>query len=327
MRASIIISWSGQSTQLGARLRELSASVPRDQEIIVLTRSPPRDVSRRLLFRNVSQLYGIGANSSMTMAAGAHAAQGDTLLFLDRRASINHDAISQMITTVESAAGGVAVTVPTPIAVGVELDDMRIEQVSIESLRRRSGCFEIPILNSGTFAVSRLAYSVALGIDGSFDSVAASRLDLSMKLWLTGCALLVDPSLELSTDVLRPTTLSLLDGLRIAFKHFGSEHWRQWIQKVRRERKQDYAAETRPCLKNVEVSLAREKMYLQSVRIHDEYWFNDQFRLGPSIDAADASSANLRVAQLRLNRKSASDRQVGLQQFSREPRGRSVPPQ
>ncbi len=217
MRASIVIAAHNEGTHLRRTVESCLATVGTlDYEIIIAddasTDGSVDDLARRTpraRFVRCDERKG----ASPTKAAGAEAARGETLIFLDGHSNPEPGALERLVDDVEHVRGQAIVT-PRVAALCTRLWRNKSSQVgsgyslTLDTLdcgwmpesrlrgadERGRRFFESPALIGCALAVSRELYDRLRGFDAHMFCWGVEDLDLGLKCWLLGHPILHDPA-------------------------------------------------------------------------------------------------------------------------------------
>lgn len=229
---------------------------------------------------------------------GARAAQGNVVVFLDGHCKPEKWAIERLVNDVEDSDGK---TIFTPRVAALDCAKWKNSEKSVgfgyrmslltfgcgwiplKRMRRCGSYFESPSLVGCCLAMSRELYLKLRGFDPDMREWGVEDVDLGLKAWLMGSAILNDPYAVIGhrfrsnfTNFSVTTESILVNQLRAARKNFSETTWRDWIRRfrARHPRKWEVAWEI---FSSSRASAERERKYLLQHRVHDEYWYAERF--------------------------------------------------
>ena len=238
---------------------------------------------------------------SPTKDLGARHARGDVLVFLDGHCKPEPGAIARLTADVLELDAQAIVTPRVPalepvrwsnsyqqVGYGyfVDLRTFQCGWIPLRNLKRWERYYRTPALIGCCFAVSRRLYWKLWGFDVEMQSWGCEDLDFGLKAQLLGHPLLHDPQAAIGhrfrssfDNYWVPQEHLLANELRMARKLFGDETWYDWRQRWR-ERNDSHACDRAWSIFNQRRdSVEHERAYLFAHRLHDEYWFAEEFSL------------------------------------------------
>jgi hypothetical protein len=152
---------------------------------------------------------------------------------------------------------------------------------------------ESPALIGCALAVHRELYAKLWGFDRHMRLWGVEDLDFGLKCWLMGHPILHDPEAVVGhrfraafDNYTAPLENLMANQLRLAYKNFAPGVWADWLDSCRRrhpERLVDHPeglwAHVWKIFEADRPSADRERSYLQSQRVRDEFWYADRFGL------------------------------------------------
>jgi len=251
--------------------------------------------------------------------AGARAAQGDTILFLDAHTKPERGAIRTLLEQVE-ALDGQAIVYPTIPALDVsrwrnsrqqlgqgyalDLRSFACSWKPTKELRRsqlgRTELYESPALIGCAFALSQELYETLWGQDVGMLEWGVEDIDLGMKSWLMGHPVLLAPSaiighrFRATFDNYAVNSAQMLaNQLRMARKTFTETVWNEWVQMAQprfqqssRDVPEGVWTRAWTLFEKGRASVEEERSYLHGRRIRDEFWYAEYFGLDwPTLNA------------------------------------------
>lgn len=283
---------------------------------------------------------------SPTKDAGARAARGDVLLFLDAHCKPEPGAIRRLFENLDRT-GGQAILTPAVPALNVQDWRNRRGQTghgySMELLRfnprwirkcdmieRRVAdriLYESPGLIGCCLMLSADLYEKLRGFDPHMFNYGVEDLDFGLKSWLMGHPILHDPDALIGHRFQRgfagykvAKTHVIVNQLRSARKNLSETFWNQWLDQARRrlttihprrlsEHHEGLWARAWLLFDEYRASVEEERAYLLGRRQHDELWYSRKFHLDwPTLGAPapESKSQKFRSATARALAAGAS---------------------
>ncbi|WP_339749254.1 galactosyltransferase-related protein [uncultured Rubinisphaera sp.] len=166
--------------------------------------------------------------------------------------------------------------------------------------------FESPSLIGCCFAMHRDLYAEILGMDSDMQQWGVEDLDLGMKAWLFDAPVLTDAEVVIGHRFRRTFdnfTVEhahiLANELRFARKHFEDRAWKQWLNARRSSMPVNAWQAGWDLYETNLASIEAQKKSLQSRRVHDEYWYAEQF--GLNWPGRDAESVPRGLAMMQMS--------------------------
>ncbi len=229
----------------------------------------------------------------------AELARGDKLLFLDAHCGLEAPAIARLLAGIEATGGDAAIApmlaeldpatwkilATQPYGFGrVNLLTMDYEPVRQRLLPQRPPYAETSALPGGCCMMARSLYFELNGFDHRPAGRALEDLDFGVRAWLSGCAVLCDPSVFVGHwqrpghRDRYPAAQTLANKMRIAYTNLQDRYWGGW---------REQAATAMPTLWDDAVrifdagrSSAEERRATNlASRLHDEVWLAKRFGL------------------------------------------------
>lgn len=254
------------------------------------------------------------AGVSRTKHQGARMAAGDVLIFLDGHCKPEPGALLRMVEDVE-ATGGDALVTPRICSLDeakwlTELDQpghgyvarlerMINEWVELEDMQTRTIAgdrvvYESPNLQGCVFAVSRRVYQRLRGFDLGMQCWGSEDVDFGIKAWLMGHPILHDPEAivghryQVRFDRYEvPMPHVIANQMRMARKCLSEAVWEDWLVEYgSRMHRKTWRSAWR-IFKQYRESVEQERAYLFANRLHDEFWYREQFNLAWPIAEGD----------------------------------------
>jgi GT2 family glycosyltransferase/NifU-like protein involved in Fe-S cluster formation len=265
---------------------------------------------------------------------GARGARGAVLVFLDGHCKPEPGAIARLVTDVEETSGKAIITPRVPVLDGarwqfaegqtghgyrLDLETLDQEWTGLDAMTPRGRFYESPALIGCCMALTRELYDKLWGFDPLMRKWGTEDVDLGLKAWLMGSAVLHDPEAVIGHvfqerfdhyDV--PETDALVNHLRLARKNFTEAVWHDWLERFRPRHPAALWQAVWARFQEDRAGLERERAYLMSHREHDEFWYAGRFnRCWPaaffgSRSAADGLGADPRLLLLRHRQRPAN---------------------
>jgi len=265
---------------------------------------------------------GVGPTKDL----GGRAARGETVLFLDAHCKPEPGSVGRLAEGVE-ATGGRAVLAPAvrPLdaerwenganAVGYggafDLETLAFRWTELDALRPAPapaplGLYEAQAARGCCVAVARATYERLRGFDAGMRMWGVEDVDFSLRAWLLGHPVLVDPGAAVGHRF-RPTfaTFSappdhvVANSLRTARKSFTGPTWDAWLARFRARHDSELWARAWALFESNRDGVEREREYVQAHRVRSEGWYATRFNLtipGPPPAPAVDESADGRPA-------------------------------
>jgi len=323
MRASIVISTYNEGECLWKTVRSCVDSIAElDYEIVVADDASDDgsvdEMQRRFPeVRLVRHPRRLGAPPTKDL--GARHARGDVLVFLDGHCNPDPSAIERLVADVEQLPAP-AVVAPRIALLDarnwanstancsngylMDLETLEESWPALPELRRRGRFIESPNLVGCCLAVKRQLYHQMGGYDVDMLGWGGEHVDLGLKVWLLGYRVLNDIEVvvghrykdEEEGDV--PEEQTLANKLRLARKHFSEPVWEDWLRRFRPRQREGLWQAAWAIFGRRRESVERQREDLMARRVHDEFWYADQFGLNwPSCLAQRPSCEQWLAAQ------------------------------
>lgn len=247
-----------------------------------------------------------------TKHAAALRASGDVLLFVDGHCKPEIGSLLQLVTDVEASLGRAIVT-PRLVSLnattwqnqdgwvghgfGMDLESLACGWIGLDDMKLYSNgptkLYCSPTLVGCCLAIDQRLYRTLLGFDKFMRSWGCEDVDLGLKAWLMGYAVVHNPNATVghhfrssfdNYDV--PQHHLLANHMRMAYKHFCDFVWEDWIERTasRIQHEVECGANSpwvwTRALNSFErdrPSLVHERNYMMRNRIRDEFWFAAEF--------------------------------------------------
>lgn len=263
MRVSVILAVHNERDNLMRTLESLFETTQGlEMEVIVVddgSKDDPLSVVTRKYPRLKTLSFPERQGPGPAKDYGARESRGDTLVFLDSHTKPERGAVRRLVEQVEELEGQ-AILVPrmpaldvarwensrTQVGYGytIDLKTFASKWVALGDLQpsRQYGThlYESPALIGCAFAISRRLYEKVWGQDPGMRGWGVEDLDLGLKCWLAGGAVLLDPTVaighrfqsEFATyQVFLPQVLA--NQLRMARKNLTESTWIAWTEMAR----------------------------------------------------------------------------------------------
>ncbi len=237
-----------------------------------------------------------------TRHLGARKARGRVLVFLDGHCKPAPCAIERLVTDVELSDGE---TLFTPrvadldtasweedlSSVGhgyeIQLKDYFARWARRRTLERRGSYYVSPALTSCVLAMSRRLYRRVRGFDRHMREWGVEDLDLGLKTWLMGSAILNNPIATVGHrfrkegEAVYPVAQDAIvcNQMISARKNLTDASWEHWQARLRRHRSAEVVEAAQSRFDRVRAGVERERRYLMRNRARDEFWFARRFGL------------------------------------------------
>ena len=316
MRTSIIIPAHNEGHALAKTVQSVKETMKIDGQSAEIVISD--DASSDGSVDEVRNTVGVRIESfndrsgvSRTKHQGARMAAGDVLIFLDGHCKPEPGALQRMVENVESTNGEALIT---PRICGLDdnsweiqydqpgfgyranLDTMTNEWVELSDMQTRSigedrVVHESPNLQGCVFAVSRRVYQRLRGFDIGMQCWGSEDVDFGVKAWMMGHPILHDSAAivghryQLQFDRYEvPPVHVIVNQMRMARKSLSSNVWEEWLVRYSTRVPKKLWLQSWRMFKQYRDSVEQERDYLMANRVHDEFWYAEQFHLNwPSI--------------------------------------------
>jgi GT2 family glycosyltransferase len=265
---------------------------------------------------------------------GARAARGEVLVFLDGHCKPELRALTQLVADVEELGCQAIVTprvpaldgqswqtIPGQIGHGFRVDLTTLDQrwIGLDAMQPRGRFYEAPVPIGCGMAMKRELYERLWGFDPQMRAWGSEDLDVGLKAWLCGYAVLHDPDAVIGhvfQEKLGPYEVpeadAMMNHLRLARKNFTEPVWNDWLERFRSRHPVTLFQAAWSQFQEGMPSVERERAYLLGHRAHDEFWYAKRFELrwpvaflpnpGEESDANNPRLLFLRHSQRPINR-------------------------
>ncbi len=305
MRASIVIASHNEGDLIGKTIRSCRESIRHLDYEVIVSDDASTDGSIEKLARRYPEVRIVAhperRGCSTAKDSGARAALGDVIVFLDGHCKPEKWAILRLVNDVEDSEGE-AIFTPRVAALDCEkwensktalgfgyrvsLLTFGCRWVPLRRLRRRGYYLESPSLVGCCLAMSRKLYLKLRGFDPHMREWGVEDVDLGLKAWLMGSAILNNPHAIIGhrfrngfTNFSVATESILVNQIRAARKNFTETTWREWIRRFRKRHAGKWKA-VWDLFQDGRSSAERERKYILKNRVYDEAWYAERFRLG-----------------------------------------------
>lgn len=305
MRASIVIASFNEGDRLWKTARSVLATTRGLDCEVVVADDGSQDGSLLELRKRYPDVRIVAHKKrkgcSPTKHLGAGASKGDVVVFLDGHCKPERGAIEKLVADVESQDGE-AIVAPRVSALDdrtwrnskdsfgqcflLDLVDFDCRWTGLKGMWMRGAFHESPAFCGCCAAMSRELYEKVLGFDRHMLEWGVEDMDFALKSWLMGYPVLHDPRAVIGHrfrarfDNFTVTHERILvNKLRMARKNFTDPVWKEWREKCRARQPRDLWQTAWKLYLEDEKSVERERKYLHSHRVHDEFWYARRFDL------------------------------------------------
>lgn len=247
------------------------------------------------ILRNQSRL---GPSPSKDLAA--RSSQGEVLIFMDAHCKPQAKAFHQLLQAIDETAGEAIITpriaaldVKTwrnkhhKIAHGsnIDLTRLRTSWLTTSEMRPQGRFFESPTLVGSCFAITRRLYERLGGFDTDMRLWGHEDLDLALKAWTMGHAVLHDVGPVVGHRFQEhfsypvPAWAPLMNQMRIALKHYSPPVWHEWRRQAREREPAEVWEDAWNAFVRLRGSAETQRVDLLQARKYDEFWFAERFGL------------------------------------------------
>jgi GT2 family glycosyltransferase len=304
MRASIVIASHNEGDLLWRTVRSCHESIrDLDYEVVVAddaSTDGSLDVLRRRFPETRIVVHPGRRGCSAAKDTGARAACGEVLLFLDGHCKPEKWAVVRLVNDVEDSEGQ-AIFTPRVAALDcarwensrrfvgfgyrISLLTFASAWISAKTMRRRGDYLESPSLVGCCVAISRTLYLKLRGFDPHMHEWGVEDVDLGLKAWLMGSAILNSPYAVIGhrfrdgfTNFTVATESVLANQIRSARKSFEEGTWREWLRRFRARHPRKWQAAWK-LFESGRSTAEQERRYLLRARRYDETWYARRFGL------------------------------------------------
>lgn len=305
MRASVIVAAHNEGDLLWKTIRSVVSTIrDLDYEILVAD-DASTDGSIAAAQRRFPELrvvsYSRRRGCSATKDLGGRRARGSVLVFIDGHCKPEPFAIRQLVWDVEELQGKAIIT-PTVPALDVKtwrcsrrrighgylmsLATFRAGWIPLHKMRGVGVFYECPALVGCCLAMSKDLYRELRGFDRHMIEWGVEDVDMGLKAWLLGYAVLHDPApvighrfVSESSNFTVQEVNVVANEIRTARKHFTEPLWREWKRRAQRRYSRKAWAAAWALFEGRRQSVEEERDYLFSRRIHHEKWYARRFGL------------------------------------------------
>lgn len=232
---------------------------------------------------------------------GGRRARGQVLVFLDGHCKPEPFSIHRLVHAVDELRGEAIITPAVPSldvkrwrcsrrTVGhgylLSLATFSAKWIPLERMRSLGAFYECPALVGCCLAVSKSLYRRLRGFDRHMIEWGVEDVDLGLKAWLLGHAVLHDPTSMIGHRFSSDRTSFTVRGesvmaneIRTAYKNFSDPVWSEWRRRARRRHGRRLWESAWRLHEGRLASAQDERDYLHSRRIHEVAWYARRFGL------------------------------------------------
>ena len=281
--ASIIIPCKNEGTNVKMTADSILAATPLGGIEIIIIDDESVDGSCRFLaedasYAGIKHLSCPGLGAARARNLGASAATGEFLIFCDAHITVPEGWLEKLLATFQrpgvDAVSPAIGSLVNPVATGYgQTWNERLEAVWLPP-PRNMGITPVPLLPGGCLAVRAEAFRRVGGFDSGFIVWGYEDVELSLKLWLFGFNLYLNPSVKILHLFRKkhPYPVSInhvhYNLLRMAYSHFKEED-----REIQRQ-----VPSGRLVKRVLEGVLEQRERYLRQ-RKYDDDWFMNRFHI------------------------------------------------
>jgi GT2 family glycosyltransferase len=235
------------------------------------------------LYNNVSLIHTKGIGAAGARNLGVQIAEAAKILvFCDAHILVQKNWLNSLLSAFENnevsaVCPGIGSFNPkSPVGYGQSWNN----ELEVIWLKKPADIKEVPLAPGGCFAIRKEAFDSVGGFDRDFRSWGFEDVELSLKLWLLGYKIYVDPGVRVGHKFrkVQPYEVNLTEfhynKLRMAISHFNLERLNKVINTM-----QGY-----PNFKQIQERLAQSDAFTQRAdyfksRLHDDDWFFNKFNI------------------------------------------------
>jgi GT2 family glycosyltransferase len=233
-------------------------------------------------YRKIKLLTTQGVGAARARNLGAERARGDILVFCDGHISVQKGWLDTLLDAfnhqeVDAVSPGVGSYDPARTTGYGQTWDEKLE---IRWLRKPSDIEPVPLAPGACLAIKRDVFKHVGGFDRGFNSWGYEDVELSLKLWLFGYKVFVDPHVRIG-HCFRKTPPYAVEGvefiynrLRMAVSHFKETRTAKLINLIKDKVDISFLF-TKVLFSD---SIGQRKDYIAR-RKHDDDWFFDTFNI------------------------------------------------
>lgn len=289
IKASIIIPCKNEGANVRMTVDSMLKTMPDDGYEIIIVNDSSTDgcclfLKELVPAQQISLISSPGLGAARARNLGAQAARGEYLIFCDAHITVPEEWLENLLSNFHHPeVGAVSPAIasmehPDHIGCGQTWND-RLETVWLPPLKIQ-GLKTVPLLPGGCLAVRADIFRQVGGFDQGFIVWGYEDVELSLKLWLFGYKLYVNPSIIIQHLFRKkhPYKVKLdhvhYNLLRMAYSHFNNKRIDKVIDLV----------ETKQQSKKIIQRVIREEVMKQRLsyfcrRKHDDDWFMSHFRI------------------------------------------------
>jgi GT2 family glycosyltransferase len=168
----------------------------------------------------------------------------------------------------------------------MSLATFQAKWIPLERMRPIGGFYECPALVGCCLAMSKALYRELRGFDRHMIEWGVEDVDMGLKAWLLGYAVLHDPRPVIGHRFVSDSDNFTIQAdsvtaneIRTARKNFTDSVWRDWKRRAQRRHSKKAWAAAWDLYKSRSDTAEEERDYLLSRRIHHERWYAKRFGL------------------------------------------------
>ncbi len=288
-RVAIIIPCRNENIRPQQTVDFMLRTEARKKASIIVIDDGSRDQSCHFLrkqypdYKNITLIATKGIGAAQARNLGAESADGaEILIFCDSHIIMQKGWLDTLLETfddpeVSAACPGIGPFDPQrPVGYGQTWDS----NLEIKWLERPSSIREVPLAPGACFAVRKSVFDEVHGFDRGFNSWGYEDVEISLKIWLFGYKIFVNPLVKIGHHFRKipPYKVDPIDfhynRVRIAVSHFNEDRIARIIETL--GNKQHTARTLAKIL--LSESMEQRKNYLLE-RIYDDDWFFAKFAI------------------------------------------------
>lgn len=239
--------------------------------------------------------------TSPTKDLGARSSRGDVIIFIDAHCKPEPWSIEILVNDAEEWKEDAIFTPRVPsldcerwendrrqVGYGytMSLDKFECSWIGLDAMKRRDRYYESPAFVGCCFALTRRLYEKLGGLDPDMIEWGVEDIDLGLRAWLMGHAVLHDPFTAIGHrfrtrfDTFTVTSEGVLvNQIRMARKNYTEPVWAEWLEIARQAQSPEVWERAWALFLQGRPSADRERAYLLGHRVHDEHWYAERFGL------------------------------------------------
>jgi GT2 family glycosyltransferase len=286
-RISAVVISRNEGAHLRRTVESLSDTLPAESEILVVddgTVDGSTDFLGGRKPRPTMLLRSMNLGVARARNWGARRAKGDVIVFADAHIVVDSEWWKPFVELLANPRiGAVAPAVvdmrrPRNKGYGLSLPRPDLEADWLE--RQGTEPYAVPILPGCCLAMRRDTFEVTGGFDDGLLQSGGVDNELGIRLWLLGYELLVVPATEVQHLFRRrfpyPLTWETIlhNRLRLGMAHLQRKRAAKVVRALR-----GYAAFPSALMLTIEGRISARRSHLFSLRLHDDDWFFERFRI------------------------------------------------